>query len=81
MKFRLLGSILAGLFATAIVPALAQDARPAPGPADARVPVSGYPKPGNFPNANQAAIAEHFNRAKTIAGLQYADGNDYAELN
>ena len=68
MKSRLFGSILAGLFATAILPALAQDARPAPGPADARVPVSGYPKPGNFPNANQAAIAEHFNRAKTIAG-------------
>ena len=65
MKSGLLGSVLAGILAAAVLPAVAQDTRPA---ADARMPVSSYPKPGNTPNANEAAIAEHFDRAKAIAG-------------
>jgi metallo-beta-lactamase class B len=54
---------LAGLGALLLaVPALAQDL-PATRPA-----VSGYAKPVAYPNANAAAVAEHFNRARKIAG-------------
>lgn len=66
MKSRLMGSALAGLLMAAL-PALAQDGRPAPA-ADARQPVSSWPIPGNTPNANAAAVAEHFNKARAIAG-------------
>ncbi|MES2474120.1 MAG: MBL fold metallo-hydrolase [Pseudomonadota bacterium] len=53
------GVALGGLLA--MPPATAQDA-------PARPPVSAYPKPTDFPNANEAAVARHFNRARTIAG-------------
>lgn len=42
-------------------PATAQDAPD-------RQQVSAYPKPTEFPNANAAAVARHFNRARIIAG-------------
>jgi metallo-beta-lactamase class B len=55
----LTGAIVGGLLA--ITPALAQDGAPRPA-------VSAYPKPTAFPNANEAAVTEHFNRARAIAG-------------
>ncbi len=52
--FALGGSLIAA-------PATAQDA-------PARQQVSAYPKATEFPNANAAAVARHFNRARIIAG-------------
>ncbi len=46
----------------AAMPALAQDL-----PAT-RPQVSSYARPVAYPNANEAAVAEHFNRARKIAG-------------
>jgi metallo-beta-lactamase class B len=51
---------VAGLLAAAFTPTLAQDtARPA---------VSGYARPVAYPNANAAAVADHFNKARKLAG-------------
>jgi metallo-beta-lactamase class B len=55
----IMGAAMAGLLA--IAPASSRDG-------DARTPVSAYTKPTAFPNANEAAVAEHFNRARIIAG-------------
>jgi metallo-beta-lactamase class B len=55
------GLMFAAAFQLAVLPAFAQ-------PVESRPPVSGYAKPIAYPNANQAAVSEHFNRARRIAG-------------
>ena len=54
------GLMFAAAFQLAALPAFAQP--------EGRPPVSGYAKPTLYPNANQAAVSEHFNRARRIAG-------------
>jgi len=59
MKRLIAALMAASIWTAAVVPALAQDA--------ARPAVSGYAKPVAYPNANAAAVADHFNKARKLA--------------
>jgi metallo-beta-lactamase class B len=51
---------MASILGVALTPARSQDT--------ARPPVAGYAKPIAYPSANEAAVADHFNKARKLAG-------------